>query len=166
MSVFPAFVNGLATENPGLTGLVEVEVKWLNEFRKQLISASDVGRFLQMWNIRETHPKRGPVRTLVRYRMRTPDPALPEDAQNINRAGTHPPAKVLLHRKGIEQEGPVTTDEQRAKDAESTRTSTQEDGGASTCNGKRGLTSTKLTSRNRWLSGVLEEDDEDHMSLQ
>ena len=41
-----------------------------------------LGLFLEMWNIRETHPKGGPVRTLVRYRMRTPDPALLEDAQN------------------------------------------------------------------------------------
>ena len=32
------------------------EVEWLNQLRKQLISASDVGRFLEMWNIRETHP--------------------------------------------------------------------------------------------------------------
>ena len=54
MSVFAAFVNGPVTENPGGTGLAEVEVEWLNQFRKQLISASDVGRFLEMWNIRET----------------------------------------------------------------------------------------------------------------
>ena len=106
MSVFAAFVNGLVTENPGGTGLAEVEVEWLNEFRKQLISASDVGRFLEMWNIRETHPKGEPVRTLVRYRVRTPDPALPEDAQNINKLA-HILRKVLLHRKGIEQEGPA-----------------------------------------------------------
>ena len=45
MSVFAAFVNGLVAENPGGTGLAEVEVEWLNQFRKQLISASDVGRF-------------------------------------------------------------------------------------------------------------------------
>ena len=57
MLVLAAFVNGLVTENPGVTGLAEIEVEWLNHFRKQLISASDVGRFLEMWNIRETHPK-------------------------------------------------------------------------------------------------------------
>ena len=57
MSVFAAFVDGLAAENPGFTGLAEVDVKWLNQFRKQLISASDVGRFLEMWNIPETQPK-------------------------------------------------------------------------------------------------------------
>ena len=125
MSVFAVFVNGLATENPGGTGLAEVEVEWLNQFRKQLISASDVGRFLEMWNIRETHPKGGPVRTLVRYRMRTPDPALLEDAQNINKLA-HILRKVLLRdRTGR----PGTTDEQRAKDTESTRASTQEDEG-------------------------------------
>ena len=59
MSVFAAFVDGPVTENPGVTGLAEVD--WLNQFRKQLISASDVGRFLEMWNIRKTHPKGGPV---------------------------------------------------------------------------------------------------------
>ena len=95
MSVFAAFVNGLVTENPGGTGLAEVEVEWLDQFRKQLISASDVGRFLEKWNIRETHPKGGPVRTLVRY--------LAEHQQ----AGTHPPqcppskgrAKDTEHRR-------------------------------------------------------------------
>ena len=40
MSVFAAFVNGQVTENPGGTGLAEVEVEWLNQFAKQLISAS------------------------------------------------------------------------------------------------------------------------------
>ena len=111
MSVFVAFVNGLVTENTGGTGLDEVEVEWLNQFRKQLISASDVGRFLEMWNIRETHPKGGPVRTLVRRRS---DPALPEDAQNINKLALIL-RKVLLHRKGIDRTG------RRAKDTESTR---------------------------------------------
>ena len=53
--VFAAFVNGLVTENPGGTGLAEVEVEWPNQFRKQLISAPDVGRFLEMWNI----PRKG-----------------------------------------------------------------------------------------------------------
>ena len=114
MSVFTAFVNGLVTENPGGTGLAEVEVEWLNQFREQLVSASSVGWFLEMLNIRETHPKGGPVRTLVRYRMRTPDPALPEDAQNINKLA-HILRKVLFHRKEIEQEGPAppTNNEQK-----------------------------------------------------
>ena len=40
--VFAASVNGLVVENPGVTGLAEVEVEWLNQFRKQLISASHV----------------------------------------------------------------------------------------------------------------------------
>ena len=39
-TVFAAFVNGLVTENPRGTGLAEVEVEWLNQFRKQLISAT------------------------------------------------------------------------------------------------------------------------------
>ena len=83
--VFAAFVNGPVTEDPGVT---------------------DVGPFLEMWNIRETHPKGGPVGTRVRCRMRTPDPALPEDAQKINKLA-HILRKVLLHRKEIEQEGPA-----------------------------------------------------------
>ena len=106
MSVSAAFASGLVTETPGTTGLAEVEVAWLNEFCKQLTSATAVGRFLEMWNIHETHPKRGSVRGLVRNRMRTPDPALPEDAQSINKLA-HILRKVLLHRKGIEQEGPA-----------------------------------------------------------
>ena len=57
MSVFAAFVNGLTTEALGSTGLEEVEIVWLHEFRKKLTLALDVGRFLEMWNIRETHPK-------------------------------------------------------------------------------------------------------------
>ena len=115
MSVFAAFVNGLVAETPWTTGLAEVEMVWLNEFRKQLTSATEVGRFLQMWNIRrETHPKGGSVRTLVRYRMRTPDPALPKDAQSTNKLA-HFLRKVLLHRKGIEQEGwaPPTNNERK-----------------------------------------------------
>ena len=38
--------------------------------------------------------------------MRTPDPALLEDAQNINKLA-HILRKVLLHRNWIEQEGPA-----------------------------------------------------------
>ena len=39
-----AFVNGLVAETPGTTGLVEVEMAWLSEFRKQPTAATDVGR--------------------------------------------------------------------------------------------------------------------------
>ena len=122
MSVFAAFVNGPMTENPGGTGLAEVEVEWLNQFRKQFISASDVGWFLERWNIRETHPKGRPARTLVRYRMRTPDPAFPEEA------GTHSP-QSFPPSKGDRTGRPGTTNEQRAKDTESIRASLQESGG-------------------------------------
>ena len=65
---------------------------------RQLASALDVGRFLEMWNIRETHPKGGPVRTLVRYRMCAPDTKLAHILRKV---------QVLLHRKGTEQEGPA-----------------------------------------------------------
>ena len=95
MSVFAAFVNGLTTEALGSTGLEEVEMAWLHEFRKKLTSALDVGRFLEMWNIRETHPKGRLVRTLVRYRMCAPDHALQEDAQSITKLA-HILRKVLL----------------------------------------------------------------------
>ena len=124
MSVFAAFVNGLTTETLGSTGLEEVEMAWLHEFRKKLTSALDVGRFIEMWNIRETHPKGRPVRTLIRYRMCAPDPALQEDAQSITKLA-HILDKVLLHRKGTER----TADEQRAKNSESTRAAPQEGGG-------------------------------------
>ena len=97
--------------------LAEVEVEWLNQFRKQLISASDVDRFLEMWNVRETHPKEGPVRTLVRYRMRTPHPALRVDAQRINKLA-HILRKFLLHRKEIEQEGPAPLTNNERKNTE------------------------------------------------
>ena len=50
MSVFAAFVTGLVTESPGKTGLAEVEVARLNDFRIQLTSAIKVGRFLEIWN--------------------------------------------------------------------------------------------------------------------
>ena len=151
--VFAAFVNGLVTENPGRTGLAEVEVEWLTQFRKHFISAPDVGRFLEMWNIRETHLKGGPVRTLVRYRMRTPDPALPEDAQNINKLA-HILRKVLLHRKGIEQEGPAPpTNNERKIQSQLEHRSNKTEG--KYIQWKTRLTSTKLTSRNRWLSGAL-----------
>ena len=105
-SVFAAFVNGLTTEAPGSTGLEEVEMASLHEFREKLTSALDTGRFLEMWNIRETHPKGRPVRTLVRYRMCAPDPALQEDAQNITKLA-HILRKVLMHRMGIEKEDPA-----------------------------------------------------------
>ena len=96
MPVFAAFVNGLKTETLGSAGLEEVEMAWLHEFRKKLASALDVGRFLEMWNIRETHPKGGPVRTLVRYRMCAPD----------HQTGTHS-TQSSSAPQGIEHEGPA-----------------------------------------------------------
>ena len=122
MSVFAAFVNGLTTEALGSTGLEEVEMAWLHEFRKKLTSALDVGRFLEMWNIRETHPKGGPVRTLVRYRMS------PRGCTEHHQTGTHSTQSSSApqgHRAGR----PSTADEQRAKNSESTRAAPQESGG-------------------------------------
>ena len=118
------------------------------------------GRFLETWNIRETHPKGAPVRTLVRYRMRTPDPALPEDAQNINKLA-HILRKDPLHRTGR----PGTTDEQRAKDTESTRAAPQESGGQiQLIEDEIGIYETDLAeSMAIWGFG---EDDENHMSFQ
>ena len=153
MSVFAAFVNGLTTETLGSTGLEEVEMAWLHEFRKKLASALDVGRFLEMWNIRETHPKGGPVRTLVRYRMCAPDPALQEDAQSITKLA-HILRKVLLHRKGTEQEGPAppTNNERKIQSQLEQRRKKVE--------GKYAwgmkLTSMRQIWQNRWPCGVLE----------
>ena len=128
MSVFAAFVNGLVTENPGGTGLAEVEVEWLNQFRKQLISASDVGGFLEMWNIRETHPKRGARANSGEIRDANARPCSSGGSAEHQQAGTHPPQSPPPS-KGYRTGRPGTTDEQRAKDTESTRASTQEDGG-------------------------------------
>ena len=105
-------------------------------------------------NIRETLPKGGPVRTLARYRMGTPDPALPEDAQNINKLA-HNRRKVLLHRKGIEHEGlaPPTNNERKMQSQLEHRRKKAE---GKYIKWKTRLTTMKLTLRNRWQSGVLE----------
>ena len=112
MSVFAAFVNGLATEALGSTGLEEVEMAWLHEFRKKLTSALDVGRFLEMWNIRET-TRKGDQYALW---------------YDTGRGCTehHQTRKVLLHRKGTEQEGPAPPTNNERKISESTRAAPQE----------------------------------------
>ena len=123
MSVFAALVNGLVTETLGTTELAEVEVAWLNVFRKQLTSATEVGRFLEMWNIRETHPKGRSVHKLA-----------------------HILRKVLLHRKGIEQEGlaPPTNNERKLQSQLEQRRKRVE--GKYTQKKRIGSTSTRLTS--------------------
>ena len=85
--------------------------------------------------------------------MRTPDPARPEDAQNINKL-----ARIL--RKGR----PSTTDEQRVKDTESTRASPQESGGqVQLMEDEIDIYETDLEeSMATWGVG---EDDEEHTSL-
>ena len=105
MSVFATFVNGLTTEALGPTGLEGVGVAWLHEFRKKLTSALDVVSSRCGTFARPTRKGR-PVRTLIRYRMCAPDPALQEDAQSITKLA-HILRKVLVHRKGTEQEGPA-----------------------------------------------------------
>ena len=116
---------------------------WLSEFRKQLTAATEVGRFLEMWNIRETHPKERSVRTLVGCRVRAPDPSLPEYAQSISKLA-HILHKLLHHRKGIEQEGPAppTNNERKLQSQLEHRRKRTE--------GK----SMRLTSQSRLLSGV------------
>ena len=128
MSVFAAFVNGLVTENPGGTGLAEVEVDWPNQFRNQLISASDVGRFLEMWNIRETDPKGGTRTNSGEIPDANARPCSSGGCAEHQQAGTHPP-QSHPPSTGDRTGGPGTTDEQRAKYTESTRASTQQDGG-------------------------------------
>ena len=129
MSVFAAFVNGLVTENPGgRTGLAEVEVEWLNRFRKQLISASDVGRFLEMWNIRETHPKGRTSANSGEIPDANARPCSSGGCAEHQQAGTHSPQSPPPSKR--DRTGrPSTTDEQRAKDTESARASPQESGG-------------------------------------
>ena len=151
MSVFGAFVKALVAESPGTTGPAEVEMAWLSEFCRQVTAATVVGRFLEMWNVRETLPKGGSVRTLVRCRMCTPDRALPEDAQSINKLA-HILRKVLLHRKGIEQEGPAppTNNERKLHSQLEHRRKRVEV--KDTWKKRSGLTSMRLTSQSR--SGV------------
>ena len=80
-----AFVNGLVAETPGTTGLADVE-NGMAERISQAAHRSDRGGSVSrdVDNPRDP-PEGGSVRTPVRYRMRTPDPALPEDAQSINK---------------------------------------------------------------------------------
>ena len=96
------------------------------------------------------------MRTPVRYRMQTPDHALPEDAQNVNKLAQtlH---KFLLHRKGIEQEGPApqTNNERKIQSQPEHRRKRREGKGKYT-KWKTRSTSMKLTFRNRWQSVVLE----------
>ena len=157
MSVFVAFVNGLVTETPGTRGLAEVEVAWLNEFRKQLTSATEVGRFLEMWKICET----GRINAHSRYRMRTPDPALPEDAQSINKLA-HILRKVLPHRKGIEQESPAPTKNNERKLQSQLEQRRKRVEGQYTQKKRIGSTSTRLTSLSRWPSGPSRMKTSDH----
>ena len=128
MSVFAAFVNGPVTENRGVTGLAEIEVEWLNQFRKQPISASDVGRFLEMWNhSRDPSERGGPVRTPVRSDANARPCSLGGCAEH-QQAGTHSPQGPSPSEVDLTGR-PGTTDEQRAKDTESTRAWPQESGG-------------------------------------
>ena len=149
-------------KNPAWPGDGE---SWIDRAgRKQLISASDVDRFLEMWNIRETHPKGEPVRTLVRYRIRTPDPALPEGRAKYQQAGTYSPQSPSPS-EGDRTGRPSTADEQRAKDTESTRASPQESGGQiHQMEDEIDIYETDL-AESMTISGC-GEDDEDHMSLQ
>ena len=113
---------------PGGGGLAGVEVEWLNQFRKQLISATDVGRFLEMWNIRETSPKGGTSANSGEIPDANARPCSSGGCAEHQQAGTHPPQSPPPS-KGDRTVRPGTTDEQRAKDTESTRASTPEDGG-------------------------------------
>ena len=106
MAVFAAFVNGLTTETLGSTGLEEVEMAWLHKFSKKLASALDVGGFLEMWNIREILPK-GDQYALW-YGTGCAHQILLSKRMHRASPNWHTfYAKVLLHRKGTEQEGPA-----------------------------------------------------------
>ena len=90
MSVFAAFVNGLTTETLGSTGLEEVEMAWLHEFRKKLASALDSGSFSRDVEHSRDPPESGDQCALLHdtgcaHQIL----ALQEDAQNIHQAGTN-----------------------------------------------------------------------------
>ena len=122
MSVFAAFVNGLTTEALGstATGLEEVEMAWLHEFRKKLTSALDVGRFLEMWNIRETTRKEDQYALWYETGCAHQIPL-----SKHHQTGTHSTQSSSAPQAGR----PSTADEQRAKNSESTRAAPQESGG-------------------------------------
>ena len=103
------------------------------------------------------------MRTLVRYRMRPPDPALPEDAENVNKLA-HILQQSPSLSKGDRTGSNGTKNEQRAKDTVSTRASLQESGGQiHLMEDEIDLYETDLAeSMAIWGFG---EDDEDHMSL-
>ena len=96
--------------------------------------------------------------------MRTPDPALPEDAQKINKPA-HILRTVFFSSNGDRTGRPRTTDKQRAKDTESTRASPQESRGqVHLMEDEIDIYETDLAeSMAIWGFG---EDDEEHTSLQ
>ena len=149
MSVFAAFVNGLTTETLGSTGLEEGRDGVAARVSQEARLGTGRGSFLEMWHIRETHPKGGPVRTLVRYRMCLPDPALQEDAQSIPKLA-HILRKVLLHRKGTEQ--PPTNNERKIQSQLEQRREKVE---GKYAQGTK-LTSMRQIWQKRWPYGVLE----------
>ena len=164
MSVFAAFASGLVTENPGVTGLAEIEVEWLNQFRKQLISASDVGPVSgDVEHSRDTSERRTSANS-----GKVPDanerPCSPGGCAEYQQASTHSP-QGPSPSKGDRTGRPGTTDEQRAKDTESTRASTQEDGGqVHPMENEIDICETDLAeSMAIWGFG---EDDEEHTSVQ
>ena len=123
MSVFAAFVNGLTTETLGPTGLEEVEMAWLHEFRKKLASALNVGRFLDVEHSRDA-PERGTSThsgTIQDVRTRS---CSPRGCTEHDQTGTHSMQSSSTpqgHRAGR----PSTADEQRAENSESTRAAPQ-----------------------------------------
>ena len=133
-------------------------------FANSLISASDVGRFLEMWNIRETHPKGGTSANSGEIPDANARPCSPGGCAEYQQAGTHSPQSPPPS-KGGRTGRPGTTDEQRAKDTESARASLQESRGqVHLREDEIDINETDLAeSMAIWGFG---EDDEEHTSLQ
>ena len=142
MSVFAAFVNGLTTETLGATGLEEVEMAWLHEFRKKLsqhwtwVVFSRCGTFAR--------PTRKGNQYALWYDTGCAHQILL--SQRMHRA---PPNWHTSYAK------PSTADEQRAENSESTREQRRKRAEGKYAQGMR-LTSMRLISKNRWPYGVLE----------
>ena len=153
MSVFAAFVNGLTTEAHGSTGLEEVEMAWLHEFRKKLtwhwtwVVSSRRGTFARPTRKGDQYALWYDAgcahQILLSKRMHRASPKL-----------VHILRKVLLHRKGTELEGPAppTNNERKIQSQLEQRRKKVE---GKYAEGMK-WTSMRQIWQNRWPCGVLE----------
>ena len=108
MSVFGAFINGLGKEEAGTTGLLEEEAKWASAFAESLKVPTDVGKWVEVWTMKEArdptaaHKKR----TVVKYRLRDTQGMMEEESKTAEKLA-QVLRKAMLHLKGQEQHGPA-----------------------------------------------------------